>query len=107
MGKIFLCFFLYRKEASLSYPCAVSSAVSREPISVEEWLALGSKADDIILFRFVEFQDHLVVIMARAYNESGFFEEGSAHCIAAKVMSLTEVKFFSFAKCISKKMLTG
>lgn len=49
---------------------------SRYPIVVKEQFSFGGQADDIVLTKGIEFQEHLVVIIVLVYGEGGFVEKG-------------------------------
>ena len=62
------------ESAEGAYPL-ITKLSGRNPFPMEEEFPFGSKTDDLVLFQFIEFQKHLVVIVASVHGKGCFAKE--------------------------------
>ena len=108
MGKIGIVLFALVCQDSFDLALSlITKLCGRNLFSMEEEFPFGSKTDDIVLFQFIEFQKHFVVIVASVHGKCCFAKESSTtfHCRKSNI--IYRGKMFSFEECISEKILTG
>ena len=66
----------------------ITKLCDRNSFSAEEEFSFGSKTDDIVLFQFIKFQKHLVVIVASVHGKGCFAKESCTtfHCRKSKII---------------------
>ena len=65
----------------------ITKLCGRNPFSMEEEFSFGSKTDDIVLFQFIKFQKHLVVIVASVHGKVASPKRTAPRFIAEKTAS--------------------
>lgn len=78
MGKVGIALFpsVDKGRFDLAFPL-VSESGCMNPFAVKIEFSFCSKADDIILLKFIKFKEHLVVIVALVKSKGGFAKECS------------------------------
>jgi hypothetical protein len=101
MGQI--CFplfaFVENRCCDFTFP-AVPEFSGSHPFMIEKELPLSGKPNHIVLLSFIKLQEHLIIIIAPVHNKSSFPNIAFPRSMASKVISLMDVKFFSFEEWI-------
>ena len=97
MGKIGIVLFALVCQDSFDLALSlIAKLCGRNPFSMEKEFPFGSKADDIVLFQFIKFQKHLVVIVASVHGKGCFSKyAGTAfHGREGNIISGCKILFF-------------
>ena len=74
----------------------ITKLCGRNLFPVKEEFSFGSKTDDIVLFQFIKFQKHLVVIVASVHGKGCFAKESCTtfHCRKSNIIYRGKMFFF-------------